>query len=269
MAPTNVFLGIDIGGSGIKGALVDVEEGVLVTDRHRIPTPKPSKRGAVAEVVLELTRHFSYRGPVGCTFPAVVLNGVTLTAANVDDDWIGTDAATLFATATDLPVFVLNDADAAGVAEVAFGAGRGVDGTVMVLTFGTGIGTAVFTDGELVANTELGHLELNGRVVEPWASGKARSDENLSWKRWATRVDRYLRHLEMLFQPALFIIGGGVSGRSDRFFHLLTTRAPVVAAKLRNQAGIVGAAVMAARWLNHSVESAEAESHGAPRSGHE
>lgn len=247
MANDSVFLGIDIGGSGIKGALVDVTAGALSSDRQRIPTPKPATPKAVAAVVTEIRRHFGYTGPIGCTFPSVVLDGVTQTAANVDKGWIGTDAAALFARATGQPVFVLNDADAAGVAEMTFGAGRGQQGTAIVLTFGTGIGSALFTHGELVANTELGHIELDGRTAEPWASDKARSDEGLSWKRWGKRVDRYLRYLEWLFWPELFIIGGGVSKKSDKFFGHLKTQAPLVAAELRNEAGIVGAALMASR----------------------
>jgi polyphosphate glucokinase len=249
MSTGSIYLGIDIGGSGIKGATVDVETGQLTAERHRIPTPQPATPAAVAEVVAEMVRHFSYRGPIGITFPSVVIDGVTQTAANVDDGWIGTDASALFATATRQPVYVLNDADAAGVAEMTFGAGKGKLGTVFILTFGTGIGSALFTRGELVANTELGHIELGGREAEPWASDRARRKKGLGWKRWAKRVNRYLNYFEMLFSPELFIIGGGVSKKSDKFFPRLETQAPVVVAELRNEAGIVGAALMASKRL--------------------
>jgi polyphosphate glucokinase len=240
-------LGIDIGGSGIKGALVDVEKGALVGERHRIPTPQPSTPPAVTSVVEEIRSHFDYRGKIGVTFPAVVRHGVTHTAANVDATWIGTDAAGLFSQATGCNVQVLNDADAAGVAEMAFGAGREHDGVVFMLTFGTGIGSAVFVDGELLPNSELGHLELGGQEVEAWASDRVRKGSDLGWKKWAKRVDQYLQHLEFLFSPDLFIIGGGVSKRSDKFFPHLEVSVPVVAAELLNEAGIVGAAYVAGR----------------------
>jgi polyphosphate glucokinase len=249
MSTGSIYLGIDIGGSGIKGATVDVENGQLTAKRYRIPTPIPATPTAVAEVVAEIVRHFDYHGPIGITFPSVVIDGVTQTAANVDDGWIGTDAAALFAAATRQPVFVLNDADAAGVAEMTFGAGKGRLGTVFVLTFGTGIGSALFTRGELVANTELGHIELGGREVEPWASDRARRKKGLSWKQWSQRVDSYLAYFEALFSPELFIIGGGVSKKSNKFFPRLSTQAPVVVAELRNEAGIVGAALMASMRL--------------------
>ncbi|UCH27790.1 MAG: ROK family protein [Trueperaceae bacterium] len=242
-------LGIDIGGSGIKGALVDVEKGTLIGERHRIPTPQPATPQAVTKVVEELRSHFDYRGKIGVTFPAVVRHGVTHTAANVDSSWIGADAAGSFSKATGCNVQVLNDADAAGVAEMAFGAGREHDGVVFMLTFGTGIGSAVFTEGELLPNTELGHLELGGREVEDWASDKVRKESDLGWKKWAKRVDRYLQYLEFLFSPDLFIIGGGVSKKSTRFFPYLEVTVPVVAAELLNEAGIVGAAYVAGRTI--------------------
>lgn len=240
-------LGIDIGGSGIKGALVDTREGRLVSERHRIATPQPSSPEAVAAVVAELVEHFGYRGSVGVTFPAIVRRGVVYSAANVDGRWIGTDADALFKAATGLEVHMLNDADAAGLAEMSFGAGRGKGGVVMVLTLGTGIGSALFSDGQLVPNTELGHLELGGREVEPWASAKAREEQGLGWKKWGRRLSTYLNYLEMLFSPELFIIGGGVSKKSEKFFPQLETQTPVVAAQLFNEAGIVGAALEVSR----------------------
>ncbi len=235
-------LGIDIGGSGIKGALVDTASGELLSERQRIDTPQPSSPEAVAEVVAQLVKHFDYEGKVGVTFPAIVRRGLILSAANVDKGWIGTDADALFQRATGLEVHMLNDADAAGIAEMTFGAGQGQQGVVMMLTFGTGIGSALFSEGVLVPNTELGHIELDGREAEPWASAKAREEEDLGWKAWAGRVDRYLGYLEGLFSPDLFILGGGVSKKSEKFFPYLDTKTPLAAAQLKNEAGIVGAA---------------------------
>lgn len=240
-------LGIDIGGSGIKGALVDLVRGELASERQRIATPQPSTPEAVAEVIARLVAHFDYRGSVGVTFPAIVRRGVVYSAANVDKRWVLTDADALFEAVTGLEVHMLNDADAAGIAEMTFGAGRGQRGVVMVLTFGTGIGSALFSDGVLVPNTELGHLELDGREAEPWASAKAREVYNLGWKKWAARVERYLRYLEALFSPDLFILGGGVSKRSEKFFPYLDLETPIVAAELKNEAGIVGAALEVSR----------------------
>lgn len=246
-ASSNFVLGIDIGGTGIKGALVDITKGTLASERHRIDTPQPATPEAVATVVADIVKHFDYKGVVGCTFPAIVRHGITLSAANVDKSWIGTDADALFEKATGCPVHMMNDADAAGVAEMAFGAGQGQKGTVIVLTFGTGIGSALFTQGVLVTNTEFGHMELNGKEVEPRTSYKAREDLSLGWKKWAKRVNTYLNYLERLFSPDLFIIGGGASKKSDKFFPLLKLDTPIVTAKLLNEAGIVGAALMASQ----------------------
>lgn len=247
LSPVTQVLGIDIGGSGIKGAPVDVERGALLSERQRIPTPEGAKPSDVAKVVAELVRHFDWQGEVGCTFPAIVRGGVTLSAANVDQGWIGLNAAKLLAEATGRPVAVLNDADAAGLAEARYGAGEGVGGVVMLLTFGTGIGSGLINSGVLVPNTELGHLELDGREVEPWASDRAREKEDLSWKQWVKRVNRYLGHLEMLFSPDLFIIGGGVSKKADKWLDLIEARTRVVPAALQNEAGIVGAALYASQ----------------------
>ncbi|PZG16303.1 polyphosphate--glucose phosphotransferase [Nonomuraea aridisoli] len=231
-------LGIDIGGSGVKGAPVDTEAGTLAAERLRIPTPEPSTPDAVAGVVAEIVRHFSWDGPVGVTFPGVVVDGVVRTAANVDPAWIGADAAELFGGAT-----VLNDADAAGLAEMRFGHGRGRRGTVLMLTFGTGIGSALFTDGVLVPNTELGHLRLHGKDAEHRASARAREEHDLSWEKWAERVEEYLRHVEMLFSPSLIVIGGGVSKKAEKFLPHVHLDTPVVPAALQNEAGIIGAAI--------------------------
>jgi len=244
---TTVF-GVDIGGSGIKGAPVDLAAGALAQERYKVLTPQPSAPEAVVEAVCEVVRQFDHQGPVGLTFPGVVVDGHTRTAANVDKGWIGLDAAARFSDALGLPATVVNDADAAGIAEVAYGAGQAHGGVVLVLTFGTGIGSALFVDGVLVPNTELGHLELRGKDAERRASSAARERHDLSWGEWAGRVDEYLDLVEMLFSPQLIIIGGGVSRKHDRFLPLLKERAAeVVPARLRNDAGIVGAAMAAAK----------------------
>ncbi|WP_428261344.1 polyphosphate--glucose phosphotransferase [Haliangium sp.] len=239
------ILGIDIGGSGIKGAPVDLNTGELTAERHRIPTPHPATPEAVAEVVGAVAAHFSWSGPIGCGVPAAVQHGIARTAANIDKAWIGADVARLFTAASGCPTTVLNDADAAGLAEMNFGAGRGRDGVVIVITVGTGLGTAIFTDGVLVPNTELGHIEIDGRAAERRASDAARRRKDLSWKKWAKRFERYLQTLERLFWPDLVIIGGGASKKSDKFLPRIDIGAEVVPAQLLNQAGIVGAALAA------------------------
>ncbi|WP_309570642.1 polyphosphate--glucose phosphotransferase [Deinococcus sp.] len=244
----SVILGIDIGGSGIKGAPVETTTGELLADRVRIPTPEGARPGEVRDVVRDLVDHFALPGAVGVTFPGIVQHGHTLSAANVDKDWIGLDADTLFTDATGHDVHLINDADAAGLAEARFGAGAGVRGTVLVLTFGTGIGSALILDGTLIPNTELGHLWLRDRHAETWASDRAREIDDLNWKQWSKRVSTYLQHLELLFSPDLFIIGGGVSKRPEKWLpHLQLGRSRVVPAQLQNEAGIVGAAMMAAQ----------------------
>jgi polyphosphate glucokinase len=239
-------LGIDIGGSGIKGAIVDLDKGDLVTERHRIETPQPATPQAVAKVVNEIVQHFKWDAPFGCTFPAIVRHGVTMTAANVDKSWIGCDAAGLFGGATGRKVVVLNDADAAGIAEMTFGAGKGRDrGVVIVLTFGTGIGSAIFLDGKLLPNTEFGHvpMPMKGIHAEHYCSEKARKDADLKWPEWAVRANHYLELMELLFSPDLFIIGGGISKKSEKWLPLLKAQAKIVPAELLNEAGIVGAAM--------------------------
>jgi polyphosphate glucokinase len=239
-------IGVDIGGSGIKGAVVDLDDGAFVGERHRIETPHPATPEAVAEVVAEVVAALDAEGPVGCTLPAVVRHGVALSAANIDDAWIGTDGEAVIGRATGRPTTLLNDADAAGLAEHGYGAARGREGVVIVLTLGTGIGSAVLVDGRLVPNTELGHLELDGHDAESRASAAARKDHDLSWHKWSHRLDRYLNHVEDLFSPDLFVLGGGVSRKYDRFVPRLTVDTEVVPAELRNRAGIVGAALRAA-----------------------
>ncbi len=240
-------LGIDIGGSGIKGAPVDIEKGEMTADRLRIPTPDPSTPEAVAEVVGQIAGHFDWHGPIGITFPAVVQHGVVYTAANVDESWIATDAKTLFEKATGCPVRVLNDADAAGIAEMAFGAGKDRSGVVILITLGTGIGSAIFTDGHLLPNTEVGHMEIRGKDAEHRAAARVRKEKDLSWKKWGRHVNEFLQRLEFYFSPDLFIIGGGVSKKKEKYFSYLDTRAEIVAAQLLNEAGIIGAAMAASQ----------------------
>lgn len=244
-------LGIDIGGSGIKGAPVDTEEGILLAERWRLPTPEGAKPGPVADTVAEIAHHFAWQGPIGCGFPAAVRGGVALTAANIHKKWIGTNAADLFSETSGCPVYVINDADAAGLAEMGFGAGRGLppNHVVLLVTIGTGLGTALFTDGHLLPNAELGHIEMNGEDAEVSASDAARKREDLSWENWAERFNAYLLCLEKLLWPDLIILGGGVSKKSERFIPYLTVQAKVVPAQLQNEAGIVGAAMAARSFL--------------------
>jgi len=239
------ILGIDVGGTGIKGAVVDTRKGVFKTDRLRILTPRPATPDAVADVVGRVVRHFEWDGPMGCTFPGVVAHGQIHTAANLDPSWVGLSADQTLQGTTGCAMTVLNDADAAGLAEVRYGhknAGRGV---VILVTFGTGIGSALFVDGKLVPNTELGHIELRGVDAETYAAESARERDNLDWPTWAERVSEYLQLIENLFWPDLFIVGGGVSKQSKEFLPLLENRTPTVAAELRNRAGITGAALAA------------------------
>jgi polyphosphate glucokinase len=253
MGTTRGF-GVDIGGSGIKGGVVDLEAGKLIGDRLRIPTPQPSKPDAVADVVAEIAGKFEWTGPLGITLPAVIKRGEALTAANIDNQWIGTDAVALFAERLGRDrdqVIVLNDADAAGMGEIRYGWTGDRGGVVILLTFGTGIGSAVFLDGQLVPNTEFGHLEVDGHDAETRAAASVKEDEGLSWDAWAGRVSRYIRALEDLMCPDLVIAGGGVSKKADRWLPLLDVRTKVVAAELRNDAGIVGAAVAAHLGIQH------------------
>jgi polyphosphate glucokinase len=237
-------LGIDIGGTGIKGAPVDVATGKLLADRQKIPTPRPALPAPVADVVKQLVKVFDWSGPVGITFPGVVTDGVTRTAPNLDRAWVNLDAGRLFDEAVGSPIRLLNDADAAGMAEMTFGAGIGETGTVLMLTFGTGIGSALFSKGVLVPNTEFGHVEIRGTDAEKRASEHAKLLGDLSWGKWAGRVEEYLKHIEALVSPDLIIVGGGISKESEKWVPRLTgIRARIVPASLLNNAGIVGAAM--------------------------
>ncbi len=241
----SVVFGIDIGGSGIKGAPVDLEIGDLDQKRHRIKTPQPATPAAVMDVAAQVIGHFGYEGHVGCALPAVVVDGVAHSAANIDESWIGTDGRALLEERTSCRVTLLNDADAAGLAEMRFGAGKGERGLVMMLTFGTGIGSAVFYRGNLLPNTEFGHLEFRGMEAEHYAAARLveRDDMKIDW--WAQRVNEYLNYLDAIFTPALFIFGGGISKRWKDFNEFFDVRARVVHAELKNNAGIVGAALAA------------------------
>jgi polyphosphate glucokinase len=237
--------GVDIGGSGIKGCPVDLDRGVLATERLRIDTPQPSLPGSVCEVVGRIVDHFGWTDRIGVTYPGVMKSGVAFTAANMDKSWIGTNLAEHLESEIPGTVQTLNDADAAGLAEMRYGAGREQRGLVLMLTFGTGIGSALFIDGALVPNTEFGHIQVDGEDGERRASAAAREREDLSYPAWAKRVDRYLDVLEAGLWPDLIIVGGGVSKKSDKWVPLLSTRTRVVPAQLHNDAGIVGAALAA------------------------
>jgi polyphosphate glucokinase len=247
---TAAAVGVDVGGTGIKGAPVDTVRGELTADRVRILTPSPATPDAVGATVADVVGQLDGPGPIGITMPAVVRAGVVETAANIDQSWIGVDAHDLFGAALKRGVVVLNDADAAGLAEMSFGAGAGHHGTVAVVTLGTGIGSAVFSDGVLLANTELGHLPLEGGDAEDWAADSARDRDDLSWKHWAHRLQKYFELLESLLWPDLIIIGGGVSKKAEKFLPRIQIRTPLVPAQLQNEAGIIGAAVHASSHPN-------------------
>jgi polyphosphate glucokinase len=248
-ASVRIGFGIDIGGSGIKGAPVDLVAGEFLAERLRIATPTPSTPDAVADVVARIVESFGAAGgsaPIGVTFPAVIQHGVARTAANVDKSWVDTDVDALLTRRLRRPVQVTNDADAAGFAESRFGTAKGVQGVVFMATLGTGIGSALINNGVLVPNTELGHLELDGKDAETRAADSARDAEGLSWEHWAKRLNRYFRAIEDLLWPDLIVVGGGVSKKSEKFLPLLDLRTPIVAAGLRNDGGIIGAALLAA-----------------------
>ncbi len=241
------ILGIDIGGSGIKGALVDTETGELASARHRIDTPRPATPKAVIKTVKQIADHFNYRGPMGVGFPGIVVDGVILSAVNIHAGWVNFNGAKAISDATGCQVTIKNDADVAGVAEMAFGAGRGMQGIVMIFTLGTGIGSVMFNYGQIVPNLELGHLYMPGHKqdAEFYAADRARKAENLSWKEWGKRLNEYFQYVEFLFSPQVIILGGGVSKKHNKFIQHIQTRAQVLPAQLRNHAGIVGAAMTA------------------------
>jgi polyphosphate glucokinase len=253
------ILGIDIGGSGVKGAIVDTKKGQLITERYRIPTPQPSTPEAVAEVLKQITRHFKWKGAVGVGFPGVMQQGIARTAANVDKSWVDKDLNTLFSKATGCKVHVVNDADAAGMAEMKFGAGKGFRGTLLLITVGTGLGTVLFTNGKLVPNIEMGHIILHGADAELYATDAARKNNNLDWDTWAKRFNEYLLRMEELLWPDKIIIGGGASKKPQKFFPHLTTKAEIVPAMLMNEAGIVGAAMVSKYYNKIELENGKSE----------
>ena len=240
-------LGIDIGGSGIKGALVDTVKGEMISERLRIPTPQPADPDGMIEAIAQIVQHFEYQGALGAGFPGVLVNGVTQTAANLDKGWVNFPAAEAIAKATGCQATILNDADAAGIAEMAHGAGKGENGVVMIFTLGTGIGSCMFVNGRIVPNLELGHIYLPGHTqdAEDYAASSVRKAQGLSWKAWGQRLNEYFQYIEFLFSPQLIIIGGGVSKKYEKFFPYINIKAKIVPAKLRNQAGIIGAAIAA------------------------
>lgn len=254
------ILGIDIGGSGIKGALVDVESGEMVSERNRIPTPHGGNPEGVTETVQKIINLFEYKGVVGVGFPAALRHGIVVTAANIDDEWIGKDIDEMLTSATGCVSYTLNDADAAGLAEMKHGVGKeNSRGVVIVLTLGTGIGSAIFTDGHLVPNTEFGHLKIRSKDAELRASDAARQRKKLTWSKYALRLEEYLREMEKLFWPDLFIIGGGLSKNYEKFFPLLDLKTPIVPAQFLNQAGIVGAAIYAGEQSALSTASSSTD----------
>ena len=238
---TNI-LGIDVGGSGVKGAIVNTKKGEMLTDRFRIPTPELANPEAISKICVEIVRHFKWEGPIGIGFPGVVQNGVIRTAANVDNSWIDTDIDKLLTSSTGCPVNVVNDADAAGLAEMKFGAGKENKGLVLLITVGTGLGTVLFAGGKLVPNLEMGHIILKGGDAEKYASDAARKNDKLTWEKWAIRFNEYLKRLEDLTWPDLIIIGGGASKKDELFHGLIKARAKIIPAELQNNAGIIGAA---------------------------
>jgi len=248
------ILGIDIGGSGIKGAIVEVDRGDMITDRYRIATPSPATPDGVTDTVAEIVKYFNWKGVIGCGFPAVVKNEVALTAANIDKAWIGVNVAGMITDKTGCLTHVSNDVDAAGWAEINHGAGKGVPGVVLILALGTGIGSSLFIDGKQVPNTELGHVIMKGMIAEKYAANSVREKKELSWKKWGKRLNQYLNYIESILHPDLIILGGGVSKHHDQFFPYLKCRTQLVPAKLRNHAGIIGAAC-SARILEHQMKS--------------
>jgi len=242
-----IALGIDIGGSGIKGALVDTDRGEIITDRYRIPTPRPATPKAVIATVKKIVRHFDHKGPLGIGFPGIVVDGILLSAVNIHEEWKGYPGQKAIAKATGCKVILRNDADVAGYAEMRYGAGQGTTGETMLFTLGTGIGSTMFVKGRCVPNMELGHLYLpnHEKDVENYASDRARKEQGLSWKEWGGRLNEYFNHIEFLFSPQRIIIGGGVSKKQEKFLKYIDVQAEVVAAELLNEAGIVGAAAAA------------------------
>ncbi|RTE53551.1 ROK family protein [Arenibacter aquaticus] len=240
------ILGIDVGGSGIKGAIVNMETGEMITERFRIPTPKSRKPKPMAEVVAKIAEHFNYKGPIGCGFPTVIKKGICKTPGNLHKKWAGVNVNELFSEATGLPVTVVNDADAAGYASMNYGVGKGKDGLVAMITIGTGLGSGVFFNGELLPNYELGQIPYKKYdKIELWAAASAKEREDLSYKKWGKRFNVFLELVELIISPDLIILGGGTSKNWKQFKDYINIETPVIPAKLQNHAGIIGAAAAA------------------------
>lgn len=237
------ILGIDVGGSGIKGAIVDIETGDLITEKFRLKTPRPAKPDAVAKVVHQIVDHFNWKGQVGVGFPTPLAHGKCLSGGNLHKDWKGVQVDELFSMETGLKFTVINDADAAGEAEMNYGVGKGKKGLVAVITLGTGIGSGLFYDGVLIPNTELGHTVYKGKAFEKFAADSIRKKEDLTYKQWGKRLNKYFKRIELILSPDLFIVGGGASAKLDKFVDQIKINAPLIAAENRNEAGIIGAAV--------------------------
>lgn len=253
------ILGIDVGASGIKGAIIDIKTGRLLTDRLRLLTPQPSKPEAVAQTFKDMVEAFKWSGLVGCGFPTLVREGVSISASNLDKSWVGKNVETVLSLASNCTVKVLNDADAAGMAEMKFSAGSDAHGTIIFITIGTGLGSALFVDGKMVPNTEFGQLYLKGQenIAEQYASSSAKDRDKLSWEEWGKRFDEYLNHLELLFSPTLFLLGGGTSKDFDQYAHFFTGATPVKPAKLQNHAGMIGAACYAYESMQQIERSSD------------
>lgn len=237
------ILGIDIGGTGIKGAIVDTSTGELLTEKFRLKTPKPAKPEAVAKTVHEIAKHFNWEGKAGAGFPTPLAHGKCMSGGNLDPDWKGVHVDQLFSKVTDLDFTVINDADAAAEAEMHFGSGKGKEGLVAVITLGTGIGSGLFFNGQLIPNTELGHVSYKDEAFEKYAADSIRKKEDLSYTKWGKRLNKYFKHIELILSPDLFIIGGGASKKMDRFKDEITINTPIIPAENQNEAGIIGAAM--------------------------
>lgn len=249
-------LGIDVGGSGIKGAIVDVHTGELLSERYRIDTPNPSKPASVAKAFATVVNHFKWKKAIGVGFPAIIKEGHAMTAANIDKTWIGTNAKRIFSEATNCPVAICNDADVAGLAEMTFGAGKGYNGTLLMITIGSGLGSALFCNGRILPNSELGHLYLKGHssIVEKFAADSARKREGLDWQEWCLRFNQFIDHIELIFSPDLIVLGGGASKKFSKYSEYLVSQAPVLPAKLLNNAGIIGGALYAHQKMGTKVK---------------
>ena len=239
------ILGIDIGGTGIKGAIVNTQKGTLITERYRVLTPNPATPEAVSKIIYNFTKHFQWNGPIGCGFPSVVQKDIVKTASNIDKSWVNINLAELISRVTSCKTKVINDADAAGIAEMKFGSGKGNKDVVIMITVGTGIGSAIFTNGKLFPNTEFGQIIFRGDIAEKYISGKIKKDQNLSWKKWSFRFNEYIEYIEKLIYPDMIIIGGGLCKKSEKFIEYISANSKIEIAQLRNNAGIIGAAMYA------------------------